>query len=106
MGAVRFKLRRVLIGVVIGLVALTLTFYGWVQYRQSQYAARERNVLTHYHDDYALCLKLGNGQLGCARHVLGACVRDPFWQQGKPFASAGSAATDPIGRCSTKAITS
>jgi hypothetical protein len=105
MGAARFKLRRVLIGVVIGLVAVALSFYGWVQYRQSQYTDRERTVLTHYRNDFTLCLKLGNGELGCARHVLAACVRDPFWAQEKPFASAGTAAPDPLGRCSTKATT-
>jgi hypothetical protein len=106
MGADRFKVRRVLISVVVGLVVVALSFYGWVQYRQSQYADRERTVLTHYRNDFALCLKLGNGQFGCARDVLAACVRDPFWEQGKPFAAAGSAASDPVGRCSTKALTS
>ena len=105
MGTVRFKLRRVLIGVAIGLVAVTLTFYGWVQYRQSQYADHERTVLTHYRNDFTLCLKLGNGEPGCARDVLAACVRDPFWAQEKPFAPAGSAAPDPLGRCSAKATT-
>ena len=104
MGTVRFRVRRVLIGVVVGLVALTLSFYGWVQYRQSQYADRERAVLTRYHDNYTLCLKLGNGDLGCARHVLAACVHDPFWAGGKPFATAGSAPPDPIGRCRAEAI--
>jgi hypothetical protein len=106
MGADRFKLRRVLIGVVIGLVAVTLTFYGWVQYRQSQYADRERNVLTRYHNQFTLCLKLGNGQFSCARHVLAACVRDPFWDGGVPFASAGSAAPDASGQCRATAIAS
>jgi hypothetical protein len=106
MGPVRFKLRRVLIGVAVGLVALTLTFYGWVQYRQSQYGDRERAVLTRYHDDYTLCLKLGNGEPNCARHVLATCVHDPFWQAERPFASAGSAPPDPFGRCRAKAVTS
>jgi hypothetical protein len=106
MGATRFKFRRVLIGVVIGVVALALSFYGWVQYRQSQYAARQQTVLTKYHDDFTLCLRLGNGELGCVRHVLAACVRDRFWVQDKPFASAGSAPPDPFGQCRAKATTS
>ena len=106
MGAARFKLRRVLIGVLIGLVGVALGFYGWVQHRQSQYADRERTVLTRYHDSFALCLKLGNGEFGCARHVLAACVRDPFWEHGEPFAPAGSAPADPFGKCTAKAITS
>ena len=104
MDPVRFKLRRVLFGVVIGLVALALSFYGWVQYRQSQYAQRESGVLSRYHNDYALCLKLGNGEFGCARHVLAACVHDSFWDLDKPFASAGSAPPDPAGRCAAEAI--
>ena len=104
MGAARFKLRRVLIVAVIGLVGLALSFYGWVQYRQSQYADRERTVLTRYHDNYSLCLRLGNGQVGCARHVLAQCVQDPFWAEGKPFASAGSAPPDPVASCQAKAI--
>jgi hypothetical protein len=106
MGTARFKLRRVLIGVVIGVVAVTLGFYGWVQFRQSQYADRERTVLTHYRNDFTLCIKLGTGEVGCARHVLTACMRDPFWRQDKPFASAGSAPADPFGRCTAKAIAS
>lgn len=105
MGAARFKLRHVLMGVVIGLVVVALGFYGWVQHRQSQYADRERTVLTRYHDNFALCLKLGKGEFGCARQVLAACVADPFWANGKPFAPAGAAPPDPFGRCTTKAIT-
>lgn len=105
MGAARFKLRRVLMGVVIGLVAVSLSFYGWVQYRQSQFADRERTALTRYHNNFALCLTLGNGEFGCARHVLAACVRDPIWEQGKPFAPAGSPAADPFAECTAKAIT-
>ena len=105
MGA-RFKLRRVLVAVAVGLVALTLTFYGWVQYRQSQYADREQTVLNHYRNAYTLCIKLGNGQLGCARHIFAACVRDPFWAQDEPFASAGSAPSDPFGRCAARAVVS
>lgn len=106
MGADRFKLRRVLIGVAVGLVAVALSFYGWVQYRQSQYADRERAVLTGYHNQFALCLKLGNGELACARHVLAACTRDPFWAGRVPFASAGAEPPDPAGQCASKAITS
>jgi hypothetical protein len=106
MGATRFKLRRVLIGVFVGLVAVSLTFYGWVQYRQSQYADRQRSVLTKYHDDYSLCIKLGNDPLSCARHVLAACTHDPFWKGDKPFAAAGSSPPDPVGSCRASAVTS
>jgi hypothetical protein len=97
----RFRLRRVLLGVVAGLVALSLGFYGWVQYRQSQYQHRERAVLTRYTDDYSLCLKVGRGSYGCSRGVLVSCEHDPFWLAGKPFATAGSAPPDPAVRCGT-----
>jgi len=106
MDAARFQLRRVLIAVAIGLVALTLTFYGWVQYRQSQYGDHESAVLTRYHNDYLLCLKLGNGNLSCARHVLAACVKDPFWGDEKPFASADALPPNPVDRCQAKATSS
>ncbi|MDT4917280.1 MAG: hypothetical protein QOH89_1980 [Pseudonocardiales bacterium] len=106
MGADRFRLRRVLIGVLVGLVALTLGFYGWVQFRQSQYQDRERAVLVRYHDDYSLCLKLGAGDYGCAQRVLAACIVDPFWSDGRPFASAGAAPLDAPGRCRAVALTS
>jgi hypothetical protein len=106
MGADRFKLRRVLIGVVVGLVALTLGFYGWVQFRQSQYQDREHAVLVRYHNDYSLCLKLGAGDYGCARRVLAACTVDPFWLGDKPFASAGAAPPDAFGRCRSVALVS
>src|SRR4051794_14744580 len=106
MGADRFSLRRVLIGVVLGLVVLTLGFYGWVQMRQSQYQDRERAVLVRYHNDYSLCLKLGTGDYGCARRVLAACLVDTFWAGDKPFASAGAAPPDASGRCRAEALTS
>jgi hypothetical protein len=102
MGATRFKLRRVLIGVVVGLVTLALTFYGWVQYRQSQYADQQRSVLTRYHDDFTLCLKLGNGELGCARHALAQCLRDRFWDRQQPFAQAGTAPPDALAQCRSR----
>ena len=101
MGADRFRLRRVLLGVVMGLVALSLGFYGWVQYRQSQYQDRERAVLDRYQNDYSLCLKVGSGEFGCARRVVASCKVDPFWVGGKPFASAGSAPPNPADRCGT-----
>jgi hypothetical protein len=101
MGADRFRLRRVFLGVVMGLVVLSLGFYGWVQYRQSQYHDRERGVLTRYQNDYSLCLKLGQGEFGCARRVYASCQLDPFWSGDKPFASAGSAPPDPADRCGT-----
>jgi hypothetical protein len=106
MGADRFRLRRVLLGVVMGLVLVTLAFYGWIQYRQSQYAQRERDLLSRYHDDYTTCLAAGNGSLACARNGLAACVNDPFWRGDEPFATAGSTPADPNARCRAEAITS
>lgn len=104
MGADRFKLRRVLVGVVVGLVAVTLAFYGWIQYRQSQYADQERTLLTRYQNDYKTCLAAGNGSLACARNTLTACVADPFWRGTTPFATADSTPPDPTARCRAAAI--
>jgi hypothetical protein len=100
----RSQLRRVLIGVVAGLVALALGFSGWVDYRQSQYRDRERTVLTRYHSDLAFCLTVGNADYACVRRVLASCEVDPFWLDGLPFATAGSAPPDRVSRCSTVAV--
>jgi hypothetical protein len=105
MGADRFRLRRVLLGVVAGLVLLTLGLYGWIQYRQSQYADQERKLLTRYHDNYATCLAAGNGSLACARDTLAACVNDPFWRHDEPFATADSRPPDPDAQCRAQALT-
>jgi len=101
MGADRFRFRRVLIVVVAGLAALSLAFYGWVQYRQSQYNHRERALLIRYHDNYTLCLKVGPGDLACARHVFAACADDRFWDVTQPFATADTPPPDPLGQCRT-----
>jgi hypothetical protein len=106
MGADRFRVRRVLLGVVTGLVVVTLAFYGWIQYRQSQYARQQRDLLSRYHVDYTTCLAAGNGSLACARNGLAACVDDPFWRSDEPFATAGSTPPDPDARCRADAITS
>ena len=83
------------------MVVLSLGFYGWVQYRQSQYQDREQATLTRYQNDYSLCLKVGSSEFGCARRIIASCLGDPFWHGGKPFASAGSAPPDPVDRCRT-----
>lgn len=80
------KLRRVLVGVVAGLTLLALAFYGWVQYRQSQYHHRQHVVLSRYHAAYTTCVAVGNPAQVCAPRLTTACVLDPFWELGKPFA--------------------
>jgi hypothetical protein len=93
-------LRRVLVGVVVGLVLVSLAFYGWVQYRRSQYTQHERAVLGRYHEAYTLCVAAGNPAFACANRVQNACVRDPFWTTGKPFAFDPESATPDSGaRC-------
>ena len=95
-----FRIRRVLLGVVVGLVLVSVAFYGWVQYRRAQYDDRERAVLSRYHQDYTLCVTAGNAAVGCAARVVNACVADSFWSLAKPFASdPESARDDPLERC-------
>jgi hypothetical protein len=87
-------------GVVAGLVLVAVSFYGWVQYRQSQYEHREQAVLSQYHDAYTLCVTAGNPAFVCANRAQTACQRDPFWATGKPFAFDPHAASpDPRARC-------
>lgn len=100
MESTAFKMRRVLMGVVAGLLVVSLAFYGWVQYRQSQYHKRERDVLARYQRSYTLCTTIGNSPLVCLDRVMTACADDLFWRVAKPFSfDAQVAAPDPIGRC-------
>jgi hypothetical protein len=80
-----FKLRRVLVGVVVGLLLVSLAFYGWVQYRRSQYNERRDAVLGRYHNGYTLCVTAGNYRPSCAASAVNACVRDAFWSITMPF---------------------
>lgn len=91
-----FRFRRVLVGVVVGLVLATTGFYGWVEYRRSQYHDRERSVLSRYHEAYTLCVTAGNPSFACVSRVQTACVADPFWRVAKPFAFNTQVPTDDI----------
>jgi hypothetical protein len=102
MESTAFKVRRVLMGVVAGLLLVSLGFYGWVQYRQSQYHQREHDVLARYQRSLALCTTAASAPALCAGRVMDACVGDPFWQQSKPFSfDATVAAPDASARCRT-----
>jgi hypothetical protein len=100
-----FKVRRVLFGVVVGLALVSLAFYGWVQYRQSEYQHRERAVLSRFHQAYALCVTAGNASVSCTDRVMDACVGDPFWTIAKPFSFDPAAARpDARDRCRSGAV--
>ena len=95
-----FRVRRVLCGVVAGVVLLALGGYGWVQYRQAQYAHRQHGVLTRYEQNYAMCVAAGNSRFWCTQATLAGCRKDPFWHAGKPFSfDANAARPDPDAEC-------
>jgi hypothetical protein len=80
-----FLLRRVLLGVVVGLALVVVAFYGWVQLRTSQYHGREHAMLLRYQRAYTLCVTAGSVPSTCAAKVYTACRSDPFWAVGLPF---------------------
>jgi hypothetical protein len=81
-----FLVRRVLLGVVIGLALVVLGFYGWVQLRVSQYHDREHAMLQRYQRAYTLCVAAGSMPSTCVAKVYTACRSDAFWTVGRPFA--------------------
>jgi hypothetical protein len=93
-----FRVRRVLVGVLVGLVLLSAGFYGWVQYRRSQYEHQKDAVLSRYHDAYAFCLTQGRRPVTCAASTVPACTRDVFWTVGMPF-DLDSTGPDADERC-------
>jgi hypothetical protein len=100
-----FKMRRVSIGVVVGLLVVSLAFSCWVQYRRSQYQKHEQDVLGRYQRGYTLCTASGTAPFVCRERILQACVADPFWQVGKPFSFDAQVATpDAIGQCRDRAL--
>jgi hypothetical protein len=95
-----FLVRRVLVGVVVGLVLVSLAFYGWVQYRTAQYHDRVAQVVARYHRAYVLCVDQGGTATDCAVRVTGACTRDTFWAGAEPFATVpGTDSVDAATRC-------
>jgi hypothetical protein len=80
-----FRLRRVLVGVVVGLALCGLAFYGWARYRAVQYHDREASVLARYQYTYKTCLGSGYPGTVCADRIYRACTADDFWQIHEPF---------------------
>lgn len=95
-----FLLRRVLLGVVVGIALVLLGFYGWVQLRVSQYHDREHSTLVRYQRSYALCVAGGSVPQTCAAKVYTACRADAFWTVGRPFAlEPDSQSSEAMIRC-------
>lgn len=80
-----FLVRRVLLGVVVGLAVLAVGFFGWTRYRVGQYHHRETTVLAGYRAEYRSCLALGSPASYCVSSVDTACAADPFWRGEPPF---------------------
>jgi uncharacterized membrane protein len=106
MESTAFKLRRVLLGVIAGLLLVALGFYGWVQYRRSEYQHRQQQVVARYQRSFTLCSAAGTTPALCVDRVLDACMADPFWRVAKPFSfDAGVAAPDPVAGCRKSVVT-
>jgi hypothetical protein len=82
--AAAFLLRRVVLGVIVGLTVLAVGFFGWVQFRTSEYHEREARMLSHYRHDYAACVREQVDPAGCAQQLRRLCTRDAFWQREQP----------------------
>jgi hypothetical protein len=80
-----FLVRRVVVGVFVGVVLLLLAFYGWVRYRTSQYEHSRSEMLVRYQNAYTLCVDAGTPELVCSRRIYSACTHDAFWATEKPF---------------------
>jgi hypothetical protein len=79
-----FMVRRVLLGVIVGLTLLALCFFGWVQFRTSQYHHRESQMLSRYHSGYVACVRDPLESATCVRQLRDLCVRDVFWHREQP----------------------
>jgi nitrogen fixation-related uncharacterized protein len=94
------KLRRVLVGVVVGLMLVAVAFFGWVAYRRSQYGDHQHAVLSRYHQAYSSCVAIGTPEQFCGARMTAACLLDPFWTIAKPFAfDPGTALPDKFRLC-------
>jgi hypothetical protein len=80
-----FLLRRVLLGVLVGVTVLALAFLGWVELRTSQYHQREAKMLSRYRAEYATCVGQRLAPDTCAQETRELCMRDTFWQREPPF---------------------
>jgi hypothetical protein len=79
-----FLLRRVVLGVIVGVTVLAVGFFGWVQFRTSEYHKREARMLLHYRHDYAACVRQQTAPATCARQLRQLCTQDVFWQREQP----------------------
>jgi hypothetical protein len=101
-----FRLQRVLMGVVVGLLVVALAVWAWADFRRSQYNDHQRAVLSRYHEAYTLCVTAGNPSWACANRLQTACRADPFWKVAKPFAFNPQVATAEIATHCRSGVTS
>jgi hypothetical protein len=80
-----FLVRRVLLGVLVGVTVVALGVFGWVQFRTSEYHQREAKMLSRYRAGYATCVRQQLAPQACAHEVHDLCTRDAFWQRQPPF---------------------
>jgi hypothetical protein len=92
--------RRVLLGVVVGLALLAVCFFAWTRYRVAQYHHRESALLTRYHAQYQACTSAGTVAPRCATPIYQACTADAFWGVGEPYTfGLGADVDDSATRC-------
>src|SRR4051794_3731962 len=91
----RFRIHRVLIGVLVGLALLGLGSYGVMRYQDVQYRHRADSLVARYRSAYEFCVRSGTVVVVCAAQAVTACTRDAFWTRAAPFGEllGGDAAT-------------
>jgi hypothetical protein len=81
----RFRIHRVLIGVLVGLALLGLGSYGVMRYQSAQYRHRADSLVARYKSAYEFCVRSGTVVSVCATQAVNACTRDVFWSRATPF---------------------
>jgi hypothetical protein len=81
----RFRIHRVLLGVLVGLAVLTAAGYGLMRYESAQYRHRADSLVARYKSAYKFCVHTGAVASVCATQAVTACTTDLFWTRGGPF---------------------
>jgi hypothetical protein len=80
-----FLLRRVFVGVLVGLLLSVLAFFGWTRWRTAQFHERQDAVLTGYRHLYENCVAGGTAPAYCGQRLMATCTADAFWRVEPPF---------------------